>query len=212
MILYHRYPKIEAYSATVLYHRALALQRFTALLDSVLPLMVPAWQHTVGSYGSLEVIRQLLPLSKKRLTLIETFLRETETPKPARMPKLYINRHAAAEHRADPGADPDYKHAVFTQIHEGLKPRDRSEQPLDYRWPPRYDQWWECKFLDEGIIDQGGGFRDSLSDMAEELCPSAPDSVIPLPYFISTPNQSQGDANVNRDTYIPNPSCKDFAR
>ena len=23
------------------------------------------------------------------------------------------------------------------------------------RWSSRYDQWWECKFLSEGIIDQG---------------------------------------------------------
>lgn len=23
------------------------------------------------------------------------------------------------------------------------------------RWPLRYDQWWECKFIAEGIIDQG---------------------------------------------------------
>ena len=26
---------------------------------------------------------------------------------------------------------------------------------LFYRWSSRYDQWWECKFLSEGIIDQG---------------------------------------------------------
>ena len=43
---------------------------------------------------------------------------------------------------------------------------------------------WECKFLAEGIIDQGGGFRDSLSDIADELCPSDCDSLLPLPFFI----------------------------
>lgn len=26
-----------------------------------------------------------------------------------------------------------------------------------HRWPLRYDQWWECKFIAEGIIDQGRG-------------------------------------------------------
>lgn len=36
------------------------------------------------------------------------------------------------------------------------------EQPLMqclvlHRWPLRYDQWWECKFIAEGIIDQGRG-------------------------------------------------------
>ena len=57
------------------------------------------------------------------------------------------------------------------------------------RWPSRFHQWWECKFLGEGIIDQGGGFRDSLSDLAEELCPSSSDCPMPLPFFIRTPNQ-----------------------
>jgi len=58
-----------------------------------------------------------------------------------------------------------------------------------HSWPARYHQWWECKFLGEGIIDQGGGFRDSLSDLAEELCPSSSDCPVPLPFFIRTPNQ-----------------------
>ena len=58
-----------------------------------------------------------------------------------------------------------------------------------FRWSSRYDQWWECKFLSEGVIDQGGGFRDSLSDLAEELCPSSSDGSVPLPFFIRSPNQ-----------------------
>ena len=52
----------------------------------------------------------------------------------------------------------------------------------------KYDQWWEVKFVGEGIIDQGGGFRDSLAEIADELCPL--DEHIPeiLSYFIKTPN------------------------
>lgn len=57
------------------------------------------------------------------------------------------------------------------------------------RWPARYDQWWECKFIAEGIIDQGGGFRDSLADMSEELCPSSAECPMPLPFFSRTSNQ-----------------------
>ena len=59
------------------------------------------------------------------------------------------------------------------------------------RWPTRYDQWWECKFLSEGIIDQGGGFRDSLSDTADELNPVSADAPVPLPFFIRSPNQAR---------------------
>ena len=52
----------------------------------------------------------------------------------------------------------------------------------------KYDQWWEVKFVGEGIIDQGGGFRDSLAELADELCPL--DDNVPeiLPYLIKTPN------------------------
>lgn len=57
------------------------------------------------------------------------------------------------------------------------------------RWPAHYKQWWECKFIAEGIIDQGGGFRDSLADMSEELCPSSAECSMPLPFFCRTSNQ-----------------------
>lgn len=39
------------------------------------------------------------------------------------------------------------------------------------------------------MIDQGGGFRDSLCDIGEELCPPDSDSQIALPYFVRAPNQ-----------------------
>lgn len=62
---------------------------------------------------------------------------------------------------------------------------------LACRWPSQgqNEQWWECKFVGEGIIDQGGGFRDSISDMSEELCPANPEDPVPLPFFIRAPNQ-----------------------
>lgn len=106
--------------------------------------------------------------------------------------------------------------------------------PAVCRWPARYDQWWECKFIAEGIIDQGGGFRDSLSDMSEELCPTSAECNMPLPFFCRTSNQVTGalqnhsfiiigcisvltwrlpvwqGALEARDYYVPNPSCKEF--
>lgn len=207
-----RYPILEPYNPDQLYRRSLVLQRFITILDSVLQFIVPSWEYSIGSYSSLEFVRQLLPLSKRRLSLIETFLKESSTERPSEMPKLYINRRSAMEHRCDPLTDPECKNSIFMQIYEGLKPRDRTSKPLNYRWSSRYDQWWECKFLSEGVIDQGGGFRDSLSDLGEELCPSSSDGPVPLPFFIRSPNQFCEDSNVNRDVYIPNPSCKDFMK
>ncbi|KAJ6659445.1 hypothetical protein lerEdw1_018679 [Lerista edwardsae] len=213
-----RYPRLEGTDPDVLYRRAVVIQRFIKILDSVLHHLVPAWDYTLGTFGQLKVplcpqqhIKQFLLLSKRRTALITQCLKDSETSKPNFMPRLYINRRLAMEHRDNPTLDPTCKNTVFTQVYEGLKPSDKYEKPLDYRWPLRYDQWWECKFIAEGIIDQGGGFRDSIADMSEELCPSSAESPVPLPFFVRTSNQgsSTGEA---RDMYVPNPSCKEFTK
>ncbi|XP_069594098.1 E3 ubiquitin-protein ligase HECTD3 [Ranitomeya imitator] len=206
-----RYPRLEAIDPDVLYRRATVIQRFVRLLDSVLHHLVPVWDHSVGTFNQLKHIKQFLLLSKRRCPLITQCLKDSETSKPNLMPRLYINRRLAVEHRDNPALDPTYKKTVFSQVYEGLKPTDKSEKPLDYRWPVRYDQWWECKFIAEGIIDQGGGFRDSLADISEELCPSSADSPVPLPFFVRTSNQGNGTGEA-RDMYVPNPSCKDLTK
>uniref|UniRef100_A0AAY4BEY7 HECT domain containing 3 n=1 Tax=Denticeps clupeoides TaxID=299321 RepID=A0AAY4BEY7_9TELE len=202
-----RYPRLEGTLPDVLYRRALVIQRFISLLDSLLPHLVPAWDYSLGTFNQLKVIKQFLLLSKRRCALITQCLKDSETSKPNFMPRLYINRRLAMEHRDNPSLDPTCKNAVFTQVYEGLKLSDKYEKTLDYRWPARYDQWWECKFIAEGIIDQGGGFRDSLADMSEELCPSSSECTMPLPFFTRTSNQGTGEA---RDFYVPNPSCYEF--
>ena len=69
------------------------------------------------------------------------------------------------------------------------------------------------------MIDQGGGFRDSLADVAEELCPSDPDHEVrhrtpPMCIGIPTsPTQaasssSSPSAPVHWQSYVPNPGCQ----
>uniref|UniRef100_A0A8C2WIG5 HECT domain containing 3 n=1 Tax=Cyclopterus lumpus TaxID=8103 RepID=A0A8C2WIG5_CYCLU len=202
-----RYPRLQGNTPDVLYRRALVIQRFICLLDSVLPHLVPAWDYSLGTFNQIKSIKQFLLLSKRRSALITQCLKDSETSKPNFMPRLYINRRLAMEHRDNPSLDTSCKNAVFNQVYEGLKPSDKFEKTLDYRWPARYDQWWECKFIAEGIIDQGGGFRDSLADMSEELCPSSAECPMPLSFFSRTSNQGSLEA---RDYYVPNPSCKEF--
>ena len=43
------------------------------------------------------------------------------------------------EHKFDPTADVDYKNSIFTQMYEGLKPRDISEKPMDFRYDVSLD-------------------------------------------------------------------------
>uniref|UniRef100_A0AAR2K6C5 HECT domain-containing protein n=1 Tax=Pygocentrus nattereri TaxID=42514 RepID=A0AAR2K6C5_PYGNA len=195
-----RYPRLEGTPPDVLYRRALVILRFISLLDSLLPHLVPAWDYSLGTFNQIKSIKQFLLLSKRRSTLIIQCLKDSESSKPNFMPRLYINRRLAMEHRDNPSLDPTCKNAVFTQV---ISSPTHSLQV----WPVRHDQWWECKFIAEGIIDQGGGFRDSLADMSEELCPSSAECAMPLPFFTRTSNQGAGEA---RDFYVPNPSCREF--
>lgn len=65
------------------------------------------------------------------------------------------------------------------------------------------------KFIGEGIIDQGGGFRDSLTEISEELCPCDVNTEPCLPLFIKTPNHRSGMGDY-LDCYTLNPQCKDM--
>ncbi|XP_078527890.1 E3 ubiquitin-protein ligase HECTD3-like isoform X1 [Lissotriton helveticus] len=206
-----RYPRLEGRDPVVLYRRAIAIQRFVKMQDRVLHHLVPAWIHTTGTFSQFKFTKQFLLLSRWRGPFINQCLKDSESSSPSDMPLLHINRRKAMEHRDKPLRDPTYRNSVFNTVYEGLKPSDKNEKLLDYRWPPSYTQWWECKFTEEGLVDRGGGFRDCLTDISGELCPSSADSSLPLPFFVRTSNQgnSTGEA---RDVYVPNPSCRDFAK
>ncbi|NXL69801.1 HECD3 ligase, partial [Leptocoma aspasia] len=171
-------------------------------------------------------MKPFLLLSKQSEALIAHCLQSSESSAPHTVPKLRINRLLAREHRANPALDPSCRNAVFTQVWQHHARAGCKGIPgaagmlgggmcmglsLPHRWPLTYNQWWECDFITEGIIDNGGGFRDSLSDVSEELCPSSSDVPVPLPFFVRTSNQANSSSDT-RDMYVPNPSCKDFPK
>lgn len=55
-------------------------------------------------------------LSKQSETLIAHCLQSSESSAPDSLPKLYINRLLAREHRANPTLDPSCRNTVFTQV------------------------------------------------------------------------------------------------
>ncbi|EDV23348.1 uncharacterized protein TRIADDRAFT_27944, partial [Trichoplax adhaerens] len=207
-----RFPLLANFNPEALYYRSMAILRFNELFDSVINLVIPDWSEECTNICNFKAVRQILQLSKRRLALIERLLRDSQTkcvPEP--IPKVYLDRRLASEHKSDTSRDPTAENALFNQLYNELRP-ENCRFRLDYRWSIQYEQWWECKFVSEGIIDQGGGFRDSLADIAEELCPSAEDVQIPLPFFIRSCNQAHDAANIHRDGYIPNPACKEFTK
>jgi len=64
---------------------------------------------------------------------IQLMLFDAYCSRPPEMPKLFINRRSAMEHRCDPSQDPEFKNSIFMQIYESLKPRDRQAKSLNYR-------------------------------------------------------------------------------
>ncbi|KAL9980549.1 hypothetical protein ACROYT_G009151 [Oculina patagonica] len=145
----------------------------------------------------LPKMRFLLPLCNQRWRLVQELLHTTELSAPDYMPVITVDRRVPLIER-----HADSRNSVFVQVYHELK-----GEKLHFRWNKRkYDQWWEVKFVGEGIIDQGGGFRDSLAEIADELCP--PEERIPdiLPYLIRTPNHKEKTGDF-LDCFIPNPSC-----
>ncbi|XP_069719055.1 E3 ubiquitin-protein ligase HECTD3-like [Phaenicophaeus curvirostris] len=205
-----RYPLLKGVDADVLYRRAQLIHRFVRALDSVLHYLIPFSEDSAGTFSAFRFMKPFLLLSNHRKAIVTHCLRSSESTAPQILPKLDINRYLAREHRNNPALDPSYRNTIFTQLYEGLRSPEIN-QPLDYRWPLSYSQWWECEFISEGICDNGGGFRDSLSDLSEELCPSSEDVPVPLPFFVRTSNQGNSSSNT-RDAYVPNPSCNDFAK
>ncbi|XP_020623627.1 uncharacterized protein LOC110061133 [Orbicella faveolata] len=145
----------------------------------------------------LPKMRFLLPLCNQRWRLVQELLQTTELSAPDYMPVITVDRRVPLIER-----HADSRNSVFLQVYHELR-----GEKLHFRWNKRkYDQWWEVKFVGEGIIDQGGGFRDSLAELADELCP--PEERIPeiLPYLIRTPNHKEKTGDF-LDCFIPNPSC-----
>ena len=206
-----RWPKLEPFSPEQLLYRGLALKRVSTLINKDLSYLLPQWSHSSHAFGGVTAMRQLWPLCTDRNVLIDQMLQDTVDRSPSDTPVLYINRIAAKQHRDDPTIDPEQRKTVFNQILDEIN-KHTKPSTYNYRWAGQSSQWWECKFLQEGVIDQGGAFRDSLSEIAEELCPPSVDADVPLPLFIRSPNQSQDSSNVYRDGYIPNPSCDQFSK
>lgn len=201
-----RWPKLESFSSEHLYYRGILLKRVAGLIDKDLSYILPPWSHSSSAFSSVSSMRQLWPLCGNRNALIDQMLHSTVESCPSDTPILYINRIAAKQQRDDPSIEPEKRKTVFNQIFDEIN-KHTKPTTFNYRWASNSSQWWECKYLQEGVIDQGGGFRDSLSEIAEELCPPSLDAEINLPFFIRSPNQSQDSSNVYRDVYVPNPSC-----
>eukprot|EP00042_Codosiga_hollandica_P044654 m.445005 g.445005 ORF g.445005 m.445005 type:complete len:994 (+) comp56842_c0_seq1:1277-4258(+) len=212
------FPLLDGRDFGELWPRLLILRRITLLLDEILtraPSVLAATQHpssdspdstfeflapvsvsvTKPPFAFLRHIRALLPASARRWRVISQLLEQLDGSS-HHTPRIKIDRNKA---RSQP---PKYENSLTYQIHDALSSKDTE---LSYAWGKNVTRWWEVQFIGEGIIDQGGGFRESLTELAEELCPPQSAALI-VPLFIPTPNH-RDNVGEYREAYVPNPGC-----
>ena len=206
-----RYPNLQSHRMELLARRSVVLKRLAALLEENLLFLLPQWEYSCYVRDCLAVIKQLLPLCPLRQGIISEALQATSTRQSGGYPSVHINRFIAAEHRENPSKDSTAKNTVFSQIYHGLLPKIQKGK-FNLRAAGHMTQWWECKFAKEHVIDQGGGFRDSLVNLSEELCPPSSEAPVPLPFFLRSSNQDHDSSNIYRDVFVPNPGCHDYAQ
>ena len=72
--------------------------------------------------------------------------------------------------------------SVFEQIFDKLRAKGHATDANWFHWvKTNTTQWWKVKFVNEGVIDQGGGFRESVSTIAEELMSDRTSLFVPVP-------------------------------
>jgi E3 ubiquitin-protein ligase HERC1 len=88
--------------------------------------------------------------------------------------------------------------SIFGQLYTALGSKARSSEI--FRGAER---WWKVNFKHEHVTDAGGAFRETVSNIADDL--NSDDT----PQCTRTPNQENDEGDV-RDAWMPNPGCTDF--
>ena len=171
--------------------RAKVLERLSQAVTAVLPMVDLIGTSEEGS-GAIRKLRTLM-LSTHKDPLLKTALaavKHTEIT----MPTITIDRMKAR--LEDP--DPTGMRSIFGQLYTALGSKARSSEI--FRGAER---WWKVNFKHEHVTDAGGAFRETVSNIADDL--NSDDT----PQCIRTPNQENDEGDV-RDAWMPNPGCTDF--
>ena len=185
------FARIEGRPSAMILRRAQVMERLSQAVAAVLPMVDLIGTSEEGS-GAIRKLRTLLlashkdPLLKAALAAVK----HTEIT----MPTITIDRMKAQ--LDDP--DPTGMKSVFGQLYTALGPKARSSEI--FRGAER---WWKVSFKHEHITDAGGGFRETVSNIADDLNSER------TPHCIRTPNQENDEGDV-RDAWMPNPSCTDW--
>eukprot|EP00854_Cymbomonas_tetramitiformis_P003362 gene3362-4229_t len=178
------FPSLGSMSVPELQRRARALHHFATLLTALLPklylfdvtqcaegwfrLWVDALPHGTVTGAVRLAASKLLPwrVRHKFVMSLAHHRLKSSTFSDDRPPEIQVDR------RADPAG-----RGMLKQVLDGLQ---RSGPGLCLSMFKNPRQWWRVSFANEGVVDAGGAFRESLSQLSEELM--SPASSLFTPY------------------------------
>eukprot|EP01052_Picozoa_sp_SAG31_P015585 SAG31_NODE_1006_length_10432_cov_3.272718_2_plen_538_part_00 len=192
-----KYHRLDDRDTECILKRTVVITRLSSVLQAVMPMVDLVGTSDEGT-GAIRRLRTLM-LSKHKNAIIQTATQAVRKAEIS-MPRIEIDRTKARWE----GEDPTGKRSIFGQIYDQLKQKgavQRSGRECEiFRGAER---WWKVDFKNEHLSDAGGGFRETVSNISDDLNSDR------TPLFIPTPNNSSGVGDI-RDAWMPNPDCLFF--
>eukprot|EP00003_Mantamonas_plastica_P032759 TRINITY_DN905_c0_g1_i15.p2 TRINITY_DN905_c0_g1~~TRINITY_DN905_c0_g1_i15.p2 ORF type:complete len:1205 (-),score=565.17 TRINITY_DN905_c0_g1_i15:483-4097(-) len=172
--------------------RLIVLQAFNKRMPQFLTAVDFGKIYEAGSLASrVADVRGLLLRDVKNKIWMDA-LKKTQTS--LGEANITINRHRAAKLIGTSPSDENLEKSVFGQICAGIN----HLPPKQFRVDPS-KKAWHVDFDGESSIDVGGPYRESFSQMIQELQSTH------LNLLVKVPN-AKYNVGLNRDKYIPNPA------
>eukprot|EP00854_Cymbomonas_tetramitiformis_P006315 gene6315-7567_t len=194
-------PQLAGFDMEALSHRLKLLWRLSALLMEAAPMALCPGLRGCGAVAErlCRAMRQMMfPAWRMRLAQDIVSRRQSAL----RADRRYNaeshggRRRVKVDRRAHlSGTVPPGEASVFAQLWRQMKGAPMRNIAMVTQ--ARGGQWWTVEFAGEAMQDAGGGFRETISVIAQELMSPA------TPLFVPVPNLENGVGRY-RETYIPN--------
>ena len=192
-----KFPLISGTATGVLLRRARLISRYSELVTGILPLIdlrgtgLPA-TAAIGQLRSLILPTHKLKFIERVLTSVRGRVSSSSGH-----PAFKVSR---AKTLAGKTLAADGSESIAYQIFNELKKSGAHVKNALYSGR---ELWWQVEFIGEGVQDCGGGFRDSVNDLADDFMSKR------TPLFVPVSNAEES-AGTLQDTFVPNPACSDW--
>lgn len=194
-----RAPLLQGVPIPVLLRRRTLLIRYSSLVVRILPLLNLQGRGAAATKPVRQLRSLILPGHKKVfIGRILSRVRLRAANGDSSIPNFKISRAAFLSGRE---TSADGSESITYQTYAQLK-KNNAVTGKDHLYCGK-ELWWQIEFIGEGIQDCGGGFRESISNISDELMSPG------TPLFVPVRNADAGAGSL-QDAWVPNPSCHDF--